>query len=66
MRVLGWTPAKINGADYPFSQENCVALLVDPSFGNVYLQLLEYFTADDAFTNRSATISPTTQSETLA
>jgi hypothetical protein len=66
MRVLGWTPARINGEDYPFSQENVVSLLVDPSFGKIYLQLLEYFTSDESFTDRSATTSPTTQSETLS
>jgi hypothetical protein len=66
MRVLNWTPAKINGEVYPFSQENVVALLVNPAYGKVYLQLLEYFTADDSFTERSATTSPNTQSETLS
>jgi hypothetical protein len=66
MRVISWTPAKINGTDYPFSPENVVKLLMDPAYGKVYLQLLEYFTADDSFTDRSATTSPNTQSETLS
>lgn len=52
-RVLGWTPARINKEDYPFSTENVVALLLNPSYGRLYLQLLEYFQADDSFTKRS-------------
>jgi hypothetical protein len=61
-RVLGWTPVKMNGADYSFSHQNVVGLLLDPSFGKIYLQLLEYFSADDSFTKRSVTTSPITQS----
>jgi hypothetical protein len=61
-RVLAWTPVKMNGADYPFSHANVVSLLLDASFGKIYLQLLEYFSADDSFTKRSATTSPITQS----
>lgn len=54
-RVLGWTPARINKEDYPFSKENVVRLLLDPAYGRIYAQLLEYFSSDDSFTNRSAT-----------
>ena len=61
-RVLAWTPVKLSGADYPFNQKNVMDLLLDPSFGRIYLQLLEYFNADDSFTKRSAMTSPTTQS----
>jgi hypothetical protein len=63
VRVLGWTPARINGEDYPFSQENCLKLLKDPAYGRVYLQLLEYLSSDESFTQRSATTSPDSQSE---
>jgi hypothetical protein len=66
MRVLSWTPARINGEDYPFSQENVVSLLMNPSYGKVYIQLLEYFTSDESFTARSAMTSSTTQSESLS
>jgi len=52
-RVLGWTPARINQADYPFSVENVTKLLLDPAYGRVYVQLLEYFGADDSFMARS-------------
>lgn len=61
-RVLGWTPIKLNGADYPYTRDNVVGLLLDPSFGKVYLQLLEYFNSDESFTKRSATTSPTSPS----
>ncbi len=54
-RVLGWTPARINGEDYPYTHENCVKLLLDPSYGLIYGQLAEYFRSDDSFTKRSAT-----------
>lgn len=63
-RVLGWTPARINGQDYPFSSENVTKLLLDPAYGRVYLQLLEYFGADDSFTKRSATTSLASPSAT--
>jgi hypothetical protein len=66
VRVLGWTPARINGEDYPFSTENVVALLLNPAYGRIYLQLLEYFSSDESFTKRSATTSPNSQSETSA
>jgi hypothetical protein len=61
-RVLGWTPIKLNGNDYPYTRENVVGLLLDPSFGKVYLQLLEYFNSDESFTKRSATTSQTSPS----
>ena len=64
VRVLGWTPARINGQDYPYSTDNCVKLLIDPAYGRVYLQLLEYFSSDESFTKRSAMTSPITQSVT--
>lgn len=62
-RVLGWTPIKINKEDYPFSRENTMRLLLDPAFGKIYLQVLEYFNADDSFTKRSATVSQPSLSE---
>lgn len=64
-RVLGWTEARINGKDYPFSHENCVTLLLDPAFGRIYLQLVEHFNSERSFTKRSAMISQTSQSENL-
>jgi hypothetical protein len=63
LRVLGWTPAKINGADYPYSYENVVELLNNQAFTKLYTQLLEYFTSDESFTKPSATTSPTSPNE---
>lgn len=53
-RVLGWSPVRLNGEDYPFSRENCVKLLLDPTYGRIYSQIAEYFAADDSFTDGSA------------
>jgi hypothetical protein len=64
IRVLGWTPVRMNGADYAYSQENVIKLLLNPAYGRIYTQLLDYFTSDESFTKRSATISPDSQSET--
>lgn len=59
LRVLGWTPCRINGADYPYSFDNVVALLMNQAYNKLYAQLLEYFTSDEGFTKPSATTSPT-------
>lgn len=61
-RVVGWTPARINGQDYPFSRENCAKLLLDPAYGRVFIQIAEYFQSERSFTQRSATSSQTSQS----
>lgn len=61
-RVVGWTAARINGADYPFSTQNVVKLLLDPAYDRVYGQLLAYFVADEAFTQRSASDLPSLRS----
>lgn len=63
-RVLGWTPARINGADYPYSYENTVKLLLDPDYSRVYLQLLEYFVSETSFTRPSVPNSSPSLSET--
>ncbi len=62
-RVLGWTPARINGADYPFSAENVVKLLLDPNYDRIYLQLIQFFRADASFTKASVEGSPPSPSE---
>ena len=66
LRVLGWTPARIGGADYPYSNENVISLLKDRAYDKLYTQLLEYFTSDESFTKPSATPSLNSQSETLS
>ncbi len=63
-RVLGWTPARINGEDYPFSEANAVKLLLEPAYGRIYVQLLEHFISDAAFTRRSVTTSAVSPSAT--
>jgi hypothetical protein len=62
IRVLDWTPVKLTGNDYPYSRENVVKLLLNPSFGKIYLQLLEYFNSDESFTKHSEMNSPTSPS----
>jgi hypothetical protein len=54
-RVLGWTAARINGENYPFTRDNAVKLLLDPAYGRIYAQLSQYFQAEDSFTRRAAT-----------
>ena len=51
-RILGWTPVRLNGSDVAFSEDAAVALLLDPSYGRVYDQVLEFLAADDSFLSR--------------
>lgn len=54
-RVLGWTPIKFGGQDYPFNQENVVALLMDRARGDTLVtQLGEFISDEKAFMKRSA------------
>lgn len=63
-RVLGWTPARINKRDYPFSVDNAMNLLIDPAYGRVYQQLLDYFSSESSFIKRSGTALSASPSET--
>ncbi len=54
-RVVDWTPCRINGEDYPFTTENCIAILADPRKPRIFNQLATYFAGDEAFTASSAT-----------
>ena len=58
-RMLGWTPVRINGADLLFTEEAAVRLLLDPAFGRIYDQVLEFLGADDSFLSRPAEASST-------
>jgi hypothetical protein len=58
-RMLGWTPVRINGADLPFTEEAAVRLLLDPAYGRIYDQVLEFLGADDSFLSRPAEASST-------
>jgi len=51
-RLLGWSPVKFSGQDYPFTVENAKALLLDPK--KPFLTQAVEFLADEAsFTPRS-------------
>lgn len=58
-RVLGWRPENItiNGEPLPFSRENVVKVLMDPSRGgNIVRQLDDFFSDERSFSKRSETI----------
>ena len=53
-RILGWTPVKFGGKEYPFTKENAVALLMDPTRGDTLVsQLTEFIGDEKAFMKRS-------------
>jgi hypothetical protein len=52
-RLLGWTPVKLSGEAYPFSEENARALLADPRKG-LFAQASEFLASETAFTKASA------------
>jgi len=54
-RLLGWSPVKMAGADYPFTRENAVALLIDPKKGALAIQALEFLADSASFSQGSAT-----------
>lgn len=54
-RLLGWSPVVIDGAELPFSQEAAEQLLKDPRKVALFSQAVEFLSADDSFTQRSAT-----------
>lgn len=53
-RLLGWSPIKMDGKDYPFSPENAKALLLDRRKGQLLVQALEFLGDERSFTPRSA------------
>lgn len=54
-RLVGWSAIRIDGEEFPFSEENAKAILSDPKRLNVLTQALEFLSADSSFTQRSAT-----------
>lgn len=54
-RLVGWSPVKIGGADFPFSVENARKLLIDPARVGLLAQALEFIGDDNSFTQRSGT-----------
>lgn len=53
--ILGWTPVRVDGADYPWSKQNAEAMCVSQRWNRVRAQILEYMNDEKAFTTRSAT-----------
>lgn len=62
-RLLGWSPAPMNGKDFPFSEENARLLLSDRRKVGLLNQALEFLGAENAFTKRSASNSAPSPSE---
>lgn len=54
-RLIGWTPIKINGEDYPFSRENAESLLLNPAMVRLYNGAIGFLADEESFTPRSAT-----------
>lgn len=52
--ILGWTPVRVDGADFPYSRQSAEDLCVSPRWGKVRAQMLEYLNDEKAFTKRSA------------
>lgn len=53
-RLVGWSPVKIDGQDYPFTPERAKALLIDPRRVGLLTQSLEFLSDLGSFTKRSA------------
>lgn len=53
-RLLGWSPVKMNGQDYPFTPENARALLLDRRKGQLLVQALEFLGDEQSFGKRLA------------
>jgi len=53
-RIVGWSPVKIDGQDYPFTPDNAYKLLIDRRRVGLLTQATEFLFADNSFTKRSA------------
>lgn len=56
-RIVGWSPVKVNGVDYPFTVENATKLLANPKQGKLYMQCLNFLGGDDSFFGASGQTS---------
>jgi hypothetical protein len=65
-RLIGWSPVKMNGQDYPFSDVTARAILADRRKVDVYTQALDFLREENSFTKRSATGSEPSPSEASA
>lgn len=53
-RIVGWTPIRVGGKEYPFSDEAAFDLLTRPTFGGVVRQISRVLETEARFTRRSA------------
>lgn len=53
-RILDWTPVKIGGEEFPFSDEAAMNLLLRPSMGWAFGQIAEWLEDERSFTKASA------------
>lgn len=53
-KVLGWTPVRINGADFPYSGANVVKVLLDPHYQSIYRQLIDFMIDEKSFMKPSS------------
>lgn len=53
-RIVSWTPVDFGEGAVEFSQENAVKLFLDPKKGAYFGQIVEFLTAERAFTKGSA------------
>lgn len=61
-RILDFTPVQLDGAEIRYSHDQVVKLFLDPTFGWLFGQVLEFLVDDAAFFTRSVSSSQTTQS----
>jgi hypothetical protein len=54
-RILDWTPVKIGGEVYTFSDKTAETLLMKPEMINIYVQILEAINEERRFTKPSVT-----------
>jgi hypothetical protein len=52
-RLLRWSPVKMDGQDFPYSQENARTLLMDRKKGSLLQQAVDFLLDDQSFTKRS-------------
>ena len=53
-RIVTWTPIKVGGKQYDFSDANAVELLSMPAMGGYLQQIVDYIISETAFTPTSA------------
>jgi hypothetical protein len=53
-RLIGWSTVRIDGQDFPFSEDKARELLSNVKNVGLLAQALEFLAADNSFTKRSA------------